>query len=76
MTTTPTYILILFVAISIGLVYMIAHWFFGNMNSGEEGFENNKYKYIPDANAPNSVITFGIAISLFTTTDVFSVGSV
>ena len=61
MTTTPTYILILFVAISIGLVYMIAHWFFGNMNSGEEGFENNKYKYIPDANAPNSVITFGIA---------------
>ena len=61
MTTTPTYILILFVAISIGLVYMIAHWFFGNMNSGEEGFENNKYKYIPDVNAPNSVITFGIA---------------
>jgi hypothetical protein len=40
---------------------MIAHWFFGKMNSGEEGFENNKYKYIPDVNAPNSVITFGIA---------------
>lgn len=61
MTTTPTYILILFAVISIGLVYMIAHWFFGKMNSGEEGFENNKYKYIPDVNAPNSVITFGIA---------------
>lgn len=61
MTTTPTYIIILFIAISIGLVYMIAHWLFGKMNSREEGFENNKYKYIPDVNAPNSVITFGIA---------------
>jgi len=59
MTNTPTYILILFAAISFGLFYIIINWMLGKTTT--EGLENVQYKYLPDINAPNSSIKFGIS---------------
>ncbi len=63
--STPKYILFLFAAISVILLFIIINWVWektmGGGNNNTEGFENPQYTYLPSKKTPNLSIEFGLS---------------
>jgi hypothetical protein len=64
-THTPNYIFFLFAVIIVVFFYIIAEWLFSRTYQHKitltEGYANPEYTYLPDINAPNLKITFGMS---------------